>query len=346
MGRNQYRGSNGKGRYNKSKQNSGGTSTDKEKKLELVFNIGTAKQASDFAKVKKACLNNIKGNYEQGFYIATALENGEDYDFWEEEPKPLKLEAETDEQGNALKGEALLKVQSANKAEEIRFKTQMDSYTETTKVYKHNKHKAYAYLWSKCSTAMKTAIESDGNYMSTIRDNPFELLKIIKTLSYNYQESKYKMAIVYDALKTFINIKQKDGEDLPAYLDRFKAASDNVKSQLGGELILTKCIQEMTGYDSTGNNDSLVKDAFEQFRAYIFIANSDPNKYGSLLRGLASQQSLKHNQYPLTLKDAVDVLNNHKWDDKYKEAQKKKKDKSGNSKKDDATVSTAPPSEI
>ena len=147
MGRNQGHGKGGKGRYNKSNQNSNGTSTDKPKKLDLVFHIGTSKQASDFSKVRKACLNNIQGNYNQGFHIATALEQGEDYDFWDETPKPLKLLAEEDAEGNALKGEALLQVQSANEAERIRFKTEMDSYTESTKVYKHNKHKAYAYLW-------------------------------------------------------------------------------------------------------------------------------------------------------------------------------------------------------
>ena len=59
------------------------------------FMIGTAKQASEFIKIKKHCINTFKVKYKQGIYIATALEDGQDYDFKMEEPKPLTLVAET-----------------------------------------------------------------------------------------------------------------------------------------------------------------------------------------------------------------------------------------------------------
>ena len=66
------------------------------------FMVGTAKQASDFIKIKKYCINTFKVKYKQGIYIATALENGQDYDFSDEEPKPLVLVAETGDDDERL----------------------------------------------------------------------------------------------------------------------------------------------------------------------------------------------------------------------------------------------------
>ena len=63
------------------------------------FVVGTAKQASDFTKIKKFCINQFKLKYKQGIYIATALENGQDYNFLPEKPAPLTIiKVEGDEQ--------------------------------------------------------------------------------------------------------------------------------------------------------------------------------------------------------------------------------------------------------
>ena len=67
--------------------------------------------------------------------------------------------------------------------------------------------------------------------------------------------------------------------------------------------------------------------------------NSDQTKYGSLIKILTTQQSLKHNQYPKTLTEASEVLTEHPWDSKYQEVKKKKR-KQAKQKKDDVTVST------
>uniref|UniRef100_UPI00352359D8 hypothetical protein n=1 Tax=Salmonella enterica TaxID=28901 RepID=UPI00352359D8 len=55
----------------------------------------------------------------------------------------------------------------------------------------------------------------------------------------------------------------------------------------------------------------------EEYLAYTFIINSDNNKYGSLIKSLAQQQSLKNTQYPKTLTAASEVLMEHQWDEKY-----------------------------
>ena len=52
---------------------------------------------------------------------------------------------------------------------------------------------------------------------------------------------------------------------------------------------------------------------------YLYMDQCDKKKYGSMMKGLKSQYSLKNNQYPIKLEDAHDVLTNHRWDATYKE---------------------------
>ena len=285
------------------------------------FMIGTAKQASEFIKIKKHCINTFKVKYKQGIYIATALEDGQDYDFKMEEPKPLTLVAETGETAEKLLA------QGKNESSKIEYKMKMEKYNEKLETYMENKYKAYGSLWEKCSAQMKQNIEAKGSFYKVIKDNPFELLKAIEGLSYNYQESKYEVAIIFDAIKTFINLRQKEEESLTNYLERFKAASANMKTQLGNEIKMTRYITTMDGYDKE-KEDTFSKKAFEELRAYAFITNSDNTKYGSIIKGLAQQQSLKNTQYPKTLTAASEVLVEHSWDDTYQDNKKKRREQS------------------
>ena len=60
--------------------------------------------------------------------------------------------------------------------------------------------------------------------------------------------------------------------------------------------------------------------------SYVYLKNSDTNKYGSLKRSLHSQYALQNNQYPKTISKVMDVLTNHQWDDGYKTLVMKKRE--------------------
>ena len=298
------------------------------------FSVGTAKQASEFTKIKKYIINQIKMNYKHGIYIGTALEEGKDFDFTPDKPKPLVI---IEVSGTA---EAKLEKMGINKSNEIEFQMAMTEYNEKIRTYSENKYKAYSFMWDKCTTQMKQNLESKADYLSVIKNNPFELMKNIEALSYNYQESKYEIAIVADAIRNFVTLKQKDDESLTNYMDRFKAASDNMIAQKGNEFVLTKYMQTLDNYDSN-NPTKAMKRAYEEYLAYTFIINSDNNKYGSLIKNLAQQQSLKNTQYPKTLTAASEVLMEHKWDEKYYEAKKKRDNNNRRDRgNDDSTISS------
>ena len=50
--------------------------------------------------------------------------------------------------------------------------------------------------------------------------------------------------------------------------------------------------------------------------AYMMIRNSDQAKYGSLLNGMVSQFSKNNNQFPVDIRQAMDILSNHKHDNR------------------------------
>ena len=73
---------------------------------------------------------------------------------------------------------------------------------------------------------MVAKIKQYTNFTSTIINNPIELLKIIKEISLNYEETKHPMRILITALKHMLGLKQYQDKDLDNYIQRFKAARD------------------------------------------------------------------------------------------------------------------------
>ena len=97
-------------------------------------------------------------------------------------------------------------------------------------------YKAYAFLWKKCSQAMQNKISGRCDFEAKIFNDPINLLKAIKKHSLNQQESRYKMSVILDSLKAFLNTRQKESEPLEEYTRRFKTAQDIMKSHKGGPI--------------------------------------------------------------------------------------------------------------
>ena len=171
------------------------------------------------------------------------------------------------------------------------------------------------------------------------------LLQAIKELSFSYQDTKYDMKIVTGAIKNFVNLKQKDEESLIDYTTRFKTARDVMKAQLGADLTLHKVVMADPDYvkaetdEDVKNNKVITRKHYDRWQAYLYLENSDKNKYGSLINGLDSQQALGTNQYPTTLAKATEVLSNHRFDSAYMEQKKRKTRNNNNSESTNQTKS-------
>ena len=183
---------------------------EKKSPSEWLYFIGSARQAADCEALTDYLINYIQQNFDFGDDIANALINQEpvNTEAWKptlqksNNPNPEIKELETEQ----------LKME---------FQADYEHYRLQARSYQNNLIKAYALFWSKCSKGMKNKIKSRSEFKSNIKQNPFELMKVIKEHSMNYHENKYNMSVIFDAQTSLFTIKQKEGESLQDYTKRF-----------------------------------------------------------------------------------------------------------------------------
>ena len=87
--------------------------------------------------------------------------------------------------------------------------------------------------------------------------------------------------------------------------------------------------------------DQLSIAADKRLATYLYLVNSDEGKYGSILKNLNSQRSLKNNQFPKTITDGNSIFSNNIFNrnfDKNKNFSKHKKKKNNNNKDKEETA--------
>ena len=217
------------------KSNTGSSSGTKvitrTKLSDYVFNVGNARNASEFNQIFTHLTDHIKMHYDEGDDIHHALIHGEHKDFSADRPTLESTYGKDD------KGEKTEVVMEEDR--EI-FKILYSNYSIRVEQYRKNTIKAYAFLWSHCSKAMQTKIKSMKDFESRIFNDPVELMKSVKELSMSLLETKYHWKIIWDCIVTFASLKQKDGEDLIDYYKRFEYVVSLFKAQAGNPLIVNK----------------------------------------------------------------------------------------------------------
>ena len=310
------------GRGNRSGRSSNNSNTKPiQQRKHLSDYIFTPKQASEFPVIRRFLLNHIRKSYTEGEDIANALETGTPTDFDLFMPQLKQSTAKT----AAERGRE-------NKQFQILYEAEVDAFVKRKETYRSNTTNAYALLWGQCNKALQSKIQTRTDFASAIKNNPINLLKAIEEHSISYQENKYEMIIIVDALKALFNLKQKEDEGLVDYYNRAKTARDVLVAQLGGHIKLTKYLEQQPAYKEAVENDDtevitkMEKEAFEQLLSTNFLLNADQSKYGSLVSGLATQFSLGQDQYPKTYVAANNVLSNHRFDPAYAENKKKRRE--------------------
>ena len=106
-----------------------------------------------------------------------------------------------------------------------------------------------------------------------------------------------------------------------------------LESHYGGPPAPYKYVEEQPNYDP--NDQDIIKECHktisEEFLAVLYLRNANQKKYGSILQGLNTQQSLHNDQYPKTVIDANNVLSNHKLDNAKSSSRRSGKDRENRS---------------
>ena len=230
----------GRGRDNFRKPSNNLKAGMKKKKSidDYYFYIGSSKQASDYEMTVEFVINYIKKTFTQGNDIAESLRTLQITDTTEWEPILQISEAVN-----------VIDQERENRQNEIKYRSRLDVISRRSDIYQENLFKAYAVIWERCAKAMQDKLCSRPDYEQTIYNNPIELLKAIKLHALNYQETRYEMSIMANAVRALINAKQKEGESLQDYTSRFKTARNILESHIGGPIIFTKYVMTMKEYD-------------------------------------------------------------------------------------------------
>ena len=155
----------------------------------------------------------------------------------------------------------------------MEYKEKLYDALKHKRVYDDNLYKTYGFLWEHCARSMQNKISSRNNFESEIYNDTIDLLKVIKEHTMHYQEARYKMAIVSDELRSFVNLKQLDNESLRYYTKRFRTVKEVFESHIGGPFKITKYVEKMNGYDSSDSDvvEKLEKKASDHFFAFVYL---------------------------------------------------------------------------
>jgi hypothetical protein len=79
---------------------------------------------------------------------------------------------------------------------------------------------------------------------------------------------------------------------------------------------LEKYVRTMENYDGNDveKTSKMIAKASEGLYAFLYMENSDQDKYGSIISNLNSQKSVGNDQYPRTIVETNNVSSNHKFD--------------------------------
>ena len=326
-----------KGKQNNQKKKDSSTYTSKRNTLaDHIFNVGTAKQASEFVTAKLFLINYIRRTFDMGEDIALALENYKELDLDAIAPK-INVSRSKDDEVKAA--------ESAQYAEQC--KVDYDYHKARVVRHKANTSKANALIVSQMTSGLKAKVNARPNYSSEIEGNPIKLMQAIEQHAMNFESTQCQPKTILDALRGFLYAKQKEDESAIDHLKRFKATRDVFLSHVGKDFAFPKLLEDNIEYSSKkaeidkavedgaskdvkdaldGQLFKIKKKAMAPFMSYVYLDNVDKSKYGTVLAGLQAQFSLNNDQYPKNILDAVQVIESHPFDEGYKNKKKQQRE--------------------
>ena len=280
--------------------------------------IGDARQADNHTKVTEVIIDCVRRTCVDGEDAKWALENGKPCDFDSQRPtlgtpstpppsttpkKAAKLVMKTEpDEEDEVHQQQMKEIQHV-------FQAEIRQFVDRKGRHRSNVNKACALILGQCTLGLKNKLENLQDW-TTVRDDPMEMLKAVRAITHDHQDSKRPMLSTHKSIKTLFTIKQDEKESLTEFVKRFKNARDIMEAQ-HGELPMTQCVASTL--DSTATDDEKKKAqevAYNRLIGCAFIQGASNVKAGKLEEDLANSFALKQNQHPENLETAVDAVVN------------------------------------
>ena len=262
---------------------------------ELGNNVHTyneARQAERCTKTTESILKFIQRKFTGGQDIVDALNNGVHLD-----PDSYKPRAKlgSDNKPIVLDDLEMMILSGEVKQHLIRART-----------YKDNCNKVYGLILGQCTRGVMNKLESEKSWDATSKKHdPIELLKLIKQVTLNYQDSKYTYKSIFKTVQAFHTVRQHEGETLIDYVKRFKILKDLMEIHHGPLTFKAHILNDPALKPDKSNRAELKKVAYDKYVAYMFIQGLDPKRHRNLATELDNQHALGDDKFPKDLSAAV-----------------------------------------
>jgi len=188
---------------------------------------GKEGQVMTFMKVKKHLILKLQREFEYGSDIAATIRDGVLFDIDKELPVK-KVSQALDGSVRAAEQESYDRV----------FKEKIKEYVKRDLKLNENLKKTFALIFqSYCSATMQRRLEEHPEFELSIQDDPIKLMEAIAQLMHEPIRAVYPYSAVTEAMKRFINIKQKDDEDIVGFMERFSQQKNILQSHLGSDFL-------------------------------------------------------------------------------------------------------------
>lgn len=158
----------------------------------------------------------------------------------------------------------------------VLYKEEISHYAKRRAWFGRNLQKAYGMIYFLfCSEEMRMRINAHPDFESKVRDDPIELLRVIKNFMY-VDPATYIFLTLLEALARLVNMRQEHYETLFDYKERFKRESSITKYLFGTEF-LNHCVKQTLEYkEAEAANDldqmaELNKEAVDSFLTCVFL---------------------------------------------------------------------------
>lgn len=236
-----------------------------------------------------------------------------DINSWKPKARVLTEEERNEERDNP----EVRKLNESIMSEEVK------EYAMLKRKFRTNKCHAFTLVLGQCSAALKAKLSGYNNWENIKHEsNLVELLKAIKVLMINHQDTCYPMLSAYNATLNMLKLYQFQNESLEDYRTKFEAAVE-VVGHIGVDLPMSFAkfaAVDISGGTAGSNITNMSKAAeaevlaYERFLAVAFIRGANKERYGAIMTHYENMYSNGTNQYPANITEAYNRLTNWKRD--------------------------------
>ena len=178
------------------------------------------------------------------------------------------------------------------------WKEEVKTYVSRNRALQDNMTAIHAVVWGQCSEAMKAKVKAHKDYNNKARENDCHwLLKQIKAVTLQFDETRNGFLSLLDALANFVNWRQKEGQTVDDYVDALRGFADTIEYH-GGTVVSNPTLVPETDADG----------ALRTIQVRTIIAR-DRTLAMALI--LSNQYAMGKDEHPTNLNAAYSLLVNY-----------------------------------